>query len=392
MAVRGDDGLSDRPSAPPPPPVPIYPEAEAGCHGERDEQGDVPPPVASTGPEEPQRGEAELHLGPGDRFYVYRPPWRRPRVILLVVVGAALFVLPLRVGGLWWLTLAVSLAAIGLLAVLGSPAHRPQAAVAALVVALLAFVGLEAYNDVAFGTLSLNGPPPLIFACGAEYPAVRPGPGHRRRAGPSPGRHHPVRDGVARQRPLRRARLGLGLRLRRIRTGHPLSGRPLRRTIGLLPALTWAGASPVARRDIVASSMTPPPPSPAGESPRLRVANFNVHAGVDGWGRPFDVLAACVALDADVLVLEEVWRPEGEKGMAAEVAEGLGYFCFEHPLADGRRAGPHPDAGTAVDAAARLARRQPCHLPRLEPATLPARDVVSLASWRRRRGAGGWPC
>lgn len=169
MAVRGDDGLSDRPPAPPPPPVPIYPEAEAGCHGERDEQGDVPPPVASTGPEEPQRGEAELHLGPGDRFYVYRPPWRRPRVILLVVVGAALFVLPLRVGGLWWLTLAVSLAAIGLLAVLGSPAHRPQAAVAALVVALLAFVGLEAYNDVAFGTLSLNGPPPLIFACGAEY-------------------------------------------------------------------------------------------------------------------------------------------------------------------------------------------------------------------------------
>ncbi len=90
--------------------------------------------------------------------------------------------------------------------------------------------------------------------------------------------------------------------------------------------------------------MTPPPPSPAGESPRLRVVNFNVHAGIDGWGRPFDVVAACAALDADVLVLEEVWRPEGEKGMAAEVAEGLGYFCFEYPLAAGRRAGPHPPA------------------------------------------------
>ena len=85
------------------------------------------------------------------------------------MVGAALFFLPLRVGGLWWLTLAVSSPPSGCWPSSASPAHRPQAAVAALVVALLAFVGLEAYNDVAFGTLSLNGPPPLIFACGAEY-------------------------------------------------------------------------------------------------------------------------------------------------------------------------------------------------------------------------------
>ncbi len=169
MAVGGDDGLSDRPPAPPPPPVPSYPETESGHHGERDEQGDAPPPMASTGADEGQRGEAELPLSPGDHFYVYRPPWRRPRAILLVVVGAVLFLIPLRVDGLWWLTLAVSVAAIGVLAVFGSPAHRPRAAVVALVVALLAFVGLEAYNDVAFGTLSLRGPPPLIFACGAEY-------------------------------------------------------------------------------------------------------------------------------------------------------------------------------------------------------------------------------
>jgi endonuclease/exonuclease/phosphatase family metal-dependent hydrolase len=84
--------------------------------------------------------------------------------------------------------------------------------------------------------------------------------------------------------------------------------------------------------------------SPHDPSPCLRVANFNLHAGIDGWGRPFDVVAECAALDADVLVLEEVWRPDGEKGLAAEVAEALGYFCFEHELAGGRRAGPHPDA------------------------------------------------
>jgi endonuclease/exonuclease/phosphatase family metal-dependent hydrolase len=72
--------------------------------------------------------------------------------------------------------------------------------------------------------------------------------------------------------------------------------------------------------------------------------NFNVHAGVDGWGRPFDVVAACSGFHADVLVLEESWCPDGEKSTAAEVAAALGYAYVEHPLADGRRAGPHPDA------------------------------------------------
>jgi hypothetical protein len=113
--------------------------------------------------------EFELNLRPGDRFYVYRPPWRRPKTLLLVVLGTVLFFVPLAIDGLWWLTLAASIAVIGALAIVGAPAHRPQAALAALFVALLAFVGLEAYNDVAFGTLSLRGAPPLIFACGSEY-------------------------------------------------------------------------------------------------------------------------------------------------------------------------------------------------------------------------------
>jgi endonuclease/exonuclease/phosphatase family metal-dependent hydrolase len=69
-----------------------------------------------------------------------------------------------------------------------------------------------------------------------------------------------------------------------------------------------------------------------------------VHAGIDGWGRPFDVVGACAAFDADVLVLEESWTSDGQKGTADEVAATLGYACIEHPLARGRRAGPHPDA------------------------------------------------
>jgi endonuclease/exonuclease/phosphatase family metal-dependent hydrolase len=76
----------------------------------------------------------------------------------------------------------------------------------------------------------------------------------------------------------------------------------------------------------------------------LSVATFNLHAGVDGWGRPFDVVGACRAIDADVLVLEETWTPESETGTAATVGRALGYAVFEQPLAGGRLAGPHPQA------------------------------------------------
>ena len=43
----------------------------------------------------------------------------------------------------------------------------------------------------------------------------------------------------------------------------------------------------------------------------LSVGNFNMHAGIDGWGRPFDYLAACRALNTDVMVLQEVWAEGG---------------------------------------------------------------------------------
>ena len=37
------------------------------------------------------------------------------------------------------------------------------------------------------------------------------------------------------------------------------------------------------------------------------VASFNVHAGIDGWGRRFDAVAACDDIGADILVVEEDW-------------------------------------------------------------------------------------
>jgi endonuclease/exonuclease/phosphatase family metal-dependent hydrolase len=70
----------------------------------------------------------------------------------------------------------------------------------------------------------------------------------------------------------------------------------------------------------------------------LTLATFNVHLGVDGWGRPFDVVAACRSLHADVLVLQESWAPEGGGPSTAEVVAGaLGYAVVaEQGLAHGR--------------------------------------------------------
>ncbi len=70
----------------------------------------------------------------------------------------------------------------------------------------------------------------------------------------------------------------------------------------------------------------------------VRLATFNVHMGVDGWGRPFDLLAECAALDADVLILQEAWTSDdGTPRTAANVAERCGYeIVVEAPLARAR--------------------------------------------------------
>jgi endonuclease/exonuclease/phosphatase family metal-dependent hydrolase len=92
--------------------------------------------------------------------------------------------------------------------------------------------------------------------------------------------------------------------------------------------------------------------------PELSVASFNVHGGVDGWGRPFDVVEACRRLDADVLVLQETWIPFGAaegasrgvaeaapRGTAEEVGAALGYAVTSVPVAPARRYPPPASAG-----------------------------------------------
>ena len=137
----------------------------------------------------------------------------------------------------------------------------------------------------------------------------------------------------------------------------------------------------------------PDHPDPGGPSPRratLSVASFNVHMGVDGWGRPFDLVAECADLDADVLVLQEAWTPDdGSPGTAAQVASDLGYSVVaEAPLARARLYAPVDTATPRwAPRSARCAR--PCASTTSGSRSPPARGTVPPGGVR---GASpSWP-
>jgi endonuclease/exonuclease/phosphatase (EEP) superfamily protein YafD len=67
----------------------------------------------------------------------------------------------------------------------------------------------------------------------------------------------------------------------------------------------------------------------------VRWATFNLHAGVDGWGRPTRALEAAIALGADVLIAPETWRGEREDHVAR--LEAAGYRGHFEPLAEAER-------------------------------------------------------
>ncbi len=78
----------------------------------------------------------------------------------------------------------------------------------------------------------------------------------------------------------------------------------------------------------------------------LSIANYNMHCGMDGWGRPYDYVAAIAALDADVIVLEEAWTTAGDEGggQSGEAARSLDYQIAAHVLGAGRRISPQQEA------------------------------------------------
>lgn len=79
--------------------------------------------------------------------------------------------------------------------------------------------------------------------------------------------------------------------------------------------------------------------------PELTVASFNIH-----WGRgprlrgfpPFDLVDACRALDADVLVLQESWGPDGATSDHDRVAAGLGMAVVAEVSLARTDIEPHP--------------------------------------------------
>jgi endonuclease/exonuclease/phosphatase family metal-dependent hydrolase len=78
----------------------------------------------------------------------------------------------------------------------------------------------------------------------------------------------------------------------------------------------------------------------------ITLATFNIHMGVDGWGRPHDIAGRCRLLDADVFVLQENWVPDdGSPSNAAHIAGELGLrVVSEVDLSHGRLHAPHPGA------------------------------------------------
>jgi len=64
------------------------------------------------------------------------------------------------------------------------------------------------------------------------------------------------------------------------------------------------------------------------------LASLNTHAGRGADGRPYDLEAACRQLKADIVVLQEVWRPHGGPDLVADIAAALGTELLRADLVD----------------------------------------------------------
>ena len=65
----------------------------------------------------------------------------------------------------------------------------------------------------------------------------------------------------------------------------------------------------------------------AGTASPITLASLNLHGGMTSHGAPFDVAEACYRLKADVITLQEAWRPEARPDAVTEVAAALGAGC-----------------------------------------------------------------
>jgi endonuclease/exonuclease/phosphatase family metal-dependent hydrolase len=64
----------------------------------------------------------------------------------------------------------------------------------------------------------------------------------------------------------------------------------------------------------------------------LTVASMNMHYGVSTLGRPYDVEAAVMNLNADIVALQEVWSPDDGHDPVAAAAKSLGASLHREAL------------------------------------------------------------
>jgi endonuclease/exonuclease/phosphatase family metal-dependent hydrolase len=68
--------------------------------------------------------------------------------------------------------------------------------------------------------------------------------------------------------------------------------------------------------------------------PEVILASLNTHGGRGADGRPYDLEGACRQLKADIIVLQEVWRPHGGPDPVADIAAALGTELLRADLMD----------------------------------------------------------
>jgi endonuclease/exonuclease/phosphatase family metal-dependent hydrolase len=67
----------------------------------------------------------------------------------------------------------------------------------------------------------------------------------------------------------------------------------------------------------------------------VTLASLNLHGGLTSHGEPFDVAGVCHRLKADVITLQEAWRPEAGPDVVTSVAAALGAEVRHRGLAGG---------------------------------------------------------
>lgn len=114
--------------------------------------------------------------------------------------------------------------------------------------------------------------------------------------------------------------------------------------------------------------------------PELSIAVFNLHWGVDMRGHSFDAMSACLALDADVLVLPEAWRPHGRTALIDELADRTGATLHDVvAMTDTNHARPRhlrPPSGPPGTCGLAMLSRVPVRSFTTIPLPQSARDVI----------------